>query len=172
MPSDISKLSGRRIMVVGDLMLDEYIWGTVDRISPEAPVQVVSVVKENFTLGGAGNVINNLVSLGADVVPLGVAGEDDSGRIMKSCFTSLGLPEEGVFYEAQRPTSRKARLIAANQHVFQGHHPRSVGRVRRRGEDAEGARQETQHRPEELQVGDMGTSPVWGLSPYFAYQLR
>ena len=70
-----------RAMVIGDLMIDEYLWGTVDRISPEAPVPVVCVEKETQTLGGAGNVINNLVSMGAQVTVIGTAGTGRAGQI-------------------------------------------------------------------------------------------
>ncbi len=74
MAVDISLFDGCRVLVAGDLMLDEYVWGKVDRISPEAPVQVVSVEKEEFTLGGAGNVVNNLIALGAAVSVAGITG--------------------------------------------------------------------------------------------------
>ena len=70
---DLTKFDDCRLLVVGDLMIDEYVWGDVDRISPEAPVQVVAVNNEDYTLGGSGNVVNNLVALGAEVSVLGVA---------------------------------------------------------------------------------------------------
>jgi D-beta-D-heptose 7-phosphate kinase/D-beta-D-heptose 1-phosphate adenosyltransferase len=69
-----------RVLVVGDLMLDHYLWGTSDRVSPEAPVPVVEVRREIVTLGGAGNVVNNLLALGAQVLTAGVVGDDESGR--------------------------------------------------------------------------------------------
>ena len=71
---DVSKFKECRVLVIGDLMIDEYLWGDVDRISPEAPVQVVDVKKEELTLGGSGNVVNNLVALGAKVFAAGVIG--------------------------------------------------------------------------------------------------
>ena len=81
MQIDISRFDHCRLLVVGDLMIDEYVWGEVDRISPEAPVQVVSVKNEEYTLGGSGNVVNNLVALGAKVSVLGVTG---TGRDRKA----------------------------------------------------------------------------------------
>ena len=75
-----------RLLVVGDLMIDEYVWGEVDRISPEAPVQVVTVEREELTLGGGGNVVNNLVALGARAVAAGVAGTGPESRRMMAMF--------------------------------------------------------------------------------------
>ncbi len=82
MQIDISRFDHCRLLVVGDLMIDEYVWGEVDRISPEAPVQVVSVKNEEYTLGGSGNVVNNLVALGADVSVLGVIGTGRDGKLL------------------------------------------------------------------------------------------
>lgn len=115
---DISKFNQCRVLVIGDLMLDEYLWGDVDRISPEAPVQVVSVRKEDFTLGGSGNVSNNLVSLGAKVLAVGVAGTGLNGKLMLERFKKLGIDVRGIIKDPIRPTTRKTRVIAANQHVL------------------------------------------------------
>lgn len=106
-----------RILVIGDLMLDEYIWGDVNRISPEAPVQVVAVEREAFTLGGSGNVVNNLRALGASVSVAGVVGDGEDGRTMLDRFAALGVDALGVIRETGRRTTRKTRVIAANQHV-------------------------------------------------------
>ena len=76
MAVDITKFQTCRILVAGDLMIDEYVWGLVERISPEAPVQIVSVEREEYTLGGAGNVVNNLAALGAEVSVAGVIGTE------------------------------------------------------------------------------------------------
>src|SRR5215468_7976812 len=89
------EFEGKRIVVMGDLMLDEFIWGRVRRISPEAPVPVVEVERQTLALGGAGNVVSNLVALGARPAPLGVVGDDlDAGR-MRAAFASLGVSTEG-----------------------------------------------------------------------------
>jgi D-beta-D-heptose 7-phosphate kinase/D-beta-D-heptose 1-phosphate adenosyltransferase len=105
------------IMVIGDLMLDEYIWGKVDRISPEAPVPVVEVQSELFKLGGAGNVANNLLSLGAKVIINAVRGNDRHGDILKGILEDLKLPTESVFIDNKRSTTVKTRIIAHTQQV-------------------------------------------------------
>ena len=114
----ISNFDKCHILVVGDMMLDEYVWGKVDRISPEAPVQIVSVQKEEHTLGGAGNVVNNLASLGARVSAAGVIGDRGDGDRLAEKFRSLGLDTRGIIRETGRLTTRKTRIVAANQHVL------------------------------------------------------
>ena len=106
------------VLVVGDLMLDEYVWGDVDRISPEAPVQIVSVRREGYTLGGAGNVVHNLAALGANVLAAGVIGDGEDGRRLIGKFDELGLDTSGIIRETKRFTTRKTRIIAAHQHVL------------------------------------------------------
>jgi D-beta-D-heptose 7-phosphate kinase/D-beta-D-heptose 1-phosphate adenosyltransferase len=115
---DISKFDQCRLLVVGDLMLDEYLWGEVDRISPEAPVQVVAIQKEDFALGGAGNVVNNAVALGAKVSVVGVIGTGRNGRLLLKRFNELGVDTAGIIQEPDRATTQKTRIIAANQHVL------------------------------------------------------
>ena len=105
-------------LVVGDLMIDEYLWGSVDRISPEAPVPVVCVEKESHTLGGAGNVINNLVSMGAKVLAIGTAGTGKAGRMIFEKLESMDIETNGIISEPDRPTTRKTRVIASNQQVL------------------------------------------------------
>jgi len=111
---DISKFDRCRLLVVGDLMLDEYLWGEVDRISPEAPVQVVAIQKEGFTLGGAGNVVNNIVALGGKVSAVGVIGTGQNGKLLLKLFKKLGVDTSGIVKERGRTTTRKTRIIAAN----------------------------------------------------------
>ncbi len=118
MSVDISRFDKCRVLVVGDLMIDEYLWGEVDRISPEAPVQVISVLDESFTLGGAGNVVNNLAAIGAKVFAAGVIGTGRDGQTLIRKFDELGVDTRGVIREPERPTTRKTRVIAANQHVL------------------------------------------------------
>ncbi len=105
------------VLVVGDLMLDEYLWGKAERISPEAPVQVVEVTREDMRLGGAGNVINNLVALGCKVAALSVIGGDNNGALLQHAFTGKGVDVSGVFEDPKRPTSKKTRVVAANQQI-------------------------------------------------------
>ena len=118
MPIDISKFDRCNLLVVGDLMLDEYIWGEVDRISPEAPVQVVSIKNEDYAMGGAGNVVNNLVALGAKVTAAGVIGTGRNGQILLGKFKDLGVDTAGIIQEPGMPTTQKTRIIASHQHVL------------------------------------------------------
>jgi D-beta-D-heptose 7-phosphate kinase/D-beta-D-heptose 1-phosphate adenosyltransferase len=118
MAIDIKKFAGCRLLVAGDLMVDEYLWGNVERISPEAPVQVVSVTSEEYALGGAGNVINNLVALGAIVSAVGVIGTGPNGRLVLKKLNALGVNTRGVIQDRQRTTTRKTRIIANHQHVL------------------------------------------------------
>lgn len=107
----------KRIVVIGDLMLDEFIWGRVRRISPEAPVPVVEVDRQTLALGGAGNVVSNLVALGASPVPVGVVGADGDADRLRSALLALGVSCDGLVTDAGRPTTLKTRIIAHNQQV-------------------------------------------------------
>ena len=118
MPIDISKFENCHILVVGDLMIDEYLWGDVDRISPEAPVQIVSVEREEYTLGGSGNVVNNLVALGAQVSAVGVIGSGGNGKLLRGKMEELGADTRGIIEEPNRPTTKKTRILAAHQQVL------------------------------------------------------
>ncbi len=107
----------QRIVVIGDLMLDRYIWGGVTKISPEAPVPVVEVDRESHRLGGAANVVYNVKSLSADVFPIGVLGKDSGGELLTNLFKDENLSIAGLIYDPERPTTIKTRIIAHNQHV-------------------------------------------------------
>jgi D-beta-D-heptose 7-phosphate kinase/D-beta-D-heptose 1-phosphate adenosyltransferase len=115
---DISKFDKCNILVVGDLMVDEYLWGDVERISPEAPVQVVTIKEEDYSLGGSGNVVNNIVALGAKVSVVGVIGTGRNGQLLLDKLNELGVDITGIFQDSNRPTTRKTRIIASNQHVL------------------------------------------------------
>ena len=106
------------ILVIGDLMIDHYLWGSCDRISPEAPVQVVNVKKESSVLGGAGNVINNLVALGSVVDVISVIGNDSVANELKSLLEKIDVPTSNLVVENNRKTSKKSRLIASQQQVL------------------------------------------------------
>jgi D-glycero-beta-D-manno-heptose-7-phosphate kinase len=113
----IQRFSQAGVLVVGDLILDHYIWGKVSRISPEAPVPVVHVDSESLQLGGAANVYNNILSLGGQADICGVVGADEGGRRL---LKELGVRRHGrggVIIDAERPTTRKTRVIAHNQQV-------------------------------------------------------
>ena len=115
---DIDSFKNLRALVIGDLMIDEYLWGSVERISPEAPVPVVAVETESQTLGGAGNVINNLVAMGAKVFAIGTAGTGKAGQMIFQKLDDLGVETSGIVSEPERPTTRKTRVIASNQQVL------------------------------------------------------
>ncbi|UFS62219.1 D-glycero-beta-D-manno-heptose-7-phosphate kinase [Sulfurimonas sp. HSL-3221] len=106
------------ILVVGDLMIDHYLWGRAERISPEAPVQVVDVANETTVLGGAGNVINNLIALGASVSVASAIGDDANGKELTLMLKSIGVKTEGLVTQPGRKTSKKSRVIAANQQIL------------------------------------------------------
>ena len=113
----ISKFHGAKVLVVGDLILDEFIWGNVSRISPEAPVPVVWVSSENFMPGGASNVANNIRSLGGQVHLAGVVGDDSRGEVLQALLRKKGVHCEGIFVDKHRPTTQKTRVIAHHQQV-------------------------------------------------------
>jgi D-glycero-beta-D-manno-heptose-7-phosphate kinase len=104
--------------VIGDVMLDTYWWGHVDRISPEAPVPVVALDKKEYRIGGAGNVALNLASLGAQVSVVSMIGEDDDGRILKTMFQANGINTDFLSPSASRITTNKSRIISRNQQMM------------------------------------------------------
>ncbi len=107
-----------RVMVIGDLMVDAYTWGKVTRISPEAPVPVVNVVKRENRLGGAGNVVLNVASLGAKPLVFSVIGDDSTGSSLLDILREAGLSVDGIIQEAGRPTTVKERVIAGSQQLL------------------------------------------------------
>ncbi len=106
-----------RILVIGDLIIDQYLWGTCDRISPEAPVQIVNIDSENVVLGGAGNVVNNLKSLGAKVDVMSVVGECGVSTELKSLLNEIEIDTQYLTTEPKRISSKKTRIISAHQQV-------------------------------------------------------
>ncbi len=113
----ISTFKEAKVLVVGDLILDEFIWGKVSRISPEAPVPVVWVDSENFMPGGASNVANNIRSLGGEVYLAGIVGADTRGEVLRGLLRKKGIHCEGIFTDSERPTTQKTRVIAHHQQV-------------------------------------------------------
>jgi D-beta-D-heptose 7-phosphate kinase/D-beta-D-heptose 1-phosphate adenosyltransferase len=113
----VSRFRGRRIAVFGDLMLDRYLWGRVERISPEAPVPVVAIDRETFSLGGAANVAHNLASLGAAPRLVGLVGDDASGRTLAADLAGRGVDVRGLVVDPTRRTTVKTRIIAHQQQV-------------------------------------------------------
>ncbi len=112
-----SAFAGKRIAVIGDLMLDRYFWGSVTRISPEAPVPVVEVESESTRLGGAANVANNIASLGGTPIMMGVIGKDEAGTVLRKIVEDQKFPTAGLVIDESRPTTIKTRVIAHSQHV-------------------------------------------------------
>ena len=106
------------ILVIGDLMIDHYLWGKCERISPEAPVQVLNVQRESSVLGGAGNVINNLFALGSKVDVISVIGDDLVGNELKFLLEKIDISTSNLIIEKDRKTSKKSRLIASQQQVL------------------------------------------------------
>lgn len=133
----LGKFSRRRLMVVGDLMLDRFIWGEVDRISPEAPVPVLRVTSESFRLGGAANVAHNIRTLGGSVSVAGIVGPDRMGRMLLRELRDIGVPTAGVFLENGFQTIQKTRVIA---------HPRNQQIVRLDRENRAAARRPMRER--------------------------
>jgi len=113
----IDKFSSCRILVVGDVIMDEFLWGRVERISPEAPVPVVEIEEESLVLGGAGNVVNNIISLGGQVLLCGVIGNDAMGRELVHMLQKINSPTQGLVVEDRRPTTIKTRVVAHSQQV-------------------------------------------------------
>src|SRR5690349_12315787 len=122
-----SAFAGKRILVIGDLMLDEFIWGKVSRISPEAPVPVVNVTGESYYPGGAANVARNLREFTEKVAVIGSAGADAYGDRLLRLMESSGIDTSGVVRNGDLPTTVKTRIIARNQQVVR------VDRERRGG---------------------------------------
>ena len=106
-----------KLLVIGDLMIGHYLWGSCERISPEAPVQVVNVESESTILGGAGNVINNLNALGAEVDVISVIGNDNTSNELKILLTEIGIDTQYLVAQQERITSKKSRIIASQQQV-------------------------------------------------------
>ena len=116
--NDLKKnFSGRKIAVIGDMMLDCYFRGDVKRVSPEAPVPVVEVENEFFRFGGAANVALNILKLGGLPLPAGIIGNDNDGTIFTSLLKEANIMSEGIIVDSSRPTTAKTRVIAGNQHV-------------------------------------------------------
>jgi len=113
----LGAMRGRRVLVVGDVMLDEFVWGRVARISPEAPVPVVEVTRQSFHLGGAGNVAANVRALGGQALLAGVVGDDPAAERVRSALETAGAVPLLVVAPGGRPTTVKTRIIAHNQQV-------------------------------------------------------
>jgi D-beta-D-heptose 7-phosphate kinase/D-beta-D-heptose 1-phosphate adenosyltransferase len=110
--------AGRRVLVVGDVMLDRYLWGVVDRVSPEAPVPIVKLDHRTFAAGGAANVAANLRALGCAASLAGIVGDDDEGRQLLDLLRSEGIEIDAVLATAERPTISKTRIVGGRQQML------------------------------------------------------
>jgi len=106
-----------KVLIIGDVMLDSYIWGAVERISPEAPVPVINVKKRDVRLGGAANVALNIQALGAQPILVALCGDDDAGKKLRAILKRQGMTTDGLVNSDSRPTTVKTRVIASGQHV-------------------------------------------------------
>ncbi len=113
----LKRFPQQRLLVVGDLMLDQFVWGKVNRISPEAPVPVVEVVRESFFPGGSANVARNIRALGGQVSVLGLIGNDHGGETLQNLLADQGVETDGLIVDDQRPTTIKTRVVAHHQQV-------------------------------------------------------
>ncbi len=118
----VDGFEGLTLLVVGDVMLDEYLWGDAERVSPEAPVPVVHVRRESEALGGAGNVVRNVVALGGRAMLCGVVGDDPAGRLVADLLKDLGVDPSGLVALEGRPTTRKTRVVARSQQLVRFDH--------------------------------------------------
>ncbi len=113
----VNNFAGKKIGVIGDLMLDQFIWGKAERISPEAPVPVVLIAKETFMPGGAANTANNIAALGGRVSIVGTVGKDESGRQLFHELKIKGVNTDGILFLSNNPTIQKIRIIAQGQQI-------------------------------------------------------
>ncbi len=130
----IQKFHKAPVLVIGDIIADHYIWGKVERISPEAPVPIVDVQKESYMLGGAGNVASNILSLEGTVRVCGVVGQDEMGRWITHTLRLQGVDTSGIVVEEERPTTKKTRVVAHSQHVVRFDHE-SRGEISAQAQD-------------------------------------
>src|ERR1700687_421436 len=121
----VRRMRGQKVGVVGDLMLDRYLWGTATRLSPEAAVPVVDFAEQSECLGGAGNVATNLAALGARVAAFGVIGEEEPGRALRTCLRAAGMAAAGVIAGKSSVPTVKTRVIARHQQIVRIDHERS-----------------------------------------------
>ncbi|WLE98868.1 MAG: D-glycero-beta-D-manno-heptose-7-phosphate kinase [Candidatus Electrothrix communis] len=116
MQKQVERFADTRILVIGDVILDQFIWGNVSRISPEAPVPVVNVTREELLLGGSANVLRNIISLGGSCALCGIIGDDPMGDELLALMEKVGAPVEGLI-KGERPTTIKTRVVAQGQQV-------------------------------------------------------
>jgi D-beta-D-heptose 7-phosphate kinase/D-beta-D-heptose 1-phosphate adenosyltransferase len=130
--SQLEKLAGHRVLCVGDVMLDRYVYGSVDRISPEAPIPVLRLQREAVTLGGGGNVVRNIVALGGQVDLVGMIGADQAGFDLSKQLGELPEVTSYLLTDTTRPTTLKTRYVADGQQLLRADHEAKMKCVRAR----------------------------------------
>lgn len=113
----VNKFAGKKILIIGDLMLDEYIFGKTTRLSPEAPIPIVEVEKINYVPGGAANTANNVKSLGAQTILTGLVGKDENGKILIKLLKKKDIKVYGILEDIKRPTTLKSRVVSQGQQI-------------------------------------------------------
>lgn len=156
----IGDFSRKRILVLGDLMLDQFIRGKVSRLSPEAPVPVVQVTSETYVPGGAGNVCSNLTALGAAVVAIGLVGTDEAGNQLRGILQSKGTETSGILVDPERSTTQKCRVVADHQQVVRFDRDPGFPMSRPLQEDIAGSLQAAAPRCHALVISDYGKGVV------------
>lgn len=116
--SYLEKFKTKRVLIIGDVMIDSYMWGDVNRISPEAPIPIVSVVNREYRMGGAANVAFNINSLGAEPILCAVVGQDEKGKIFRDLLKQNSMSDEGLLSLPDRKTTIKTRIICGSQHML------------------------------------------------------
>lgn len=114
----LDQFRNRRVMIIGDIIIDRYVWGEVSRISPEAPVPIVKVLRQNYVPGGAANTANNVAALAGKAYMVGIVGNDGKGRLLKDELIKRGIDFSGVLTDEERPTIQKVRIIGQNQQLL------------------------------------------------------
>lgn len=114
----LDNFRGKKILVIGDIMLDKYIWGDVSRISPEAPVQVVNVLRETFEAGGAANVANNIAALDGNALMVGITGNDEPRKILLEELKKKNIDTNGILIDKDKPTTQKVRILGKSQQLL------------------------------------------------------
>ena len=114
----LEQFNNKKILVIGDIMLDKYIWGEVSRISPEAPVQVVNVLRESYAPGGASNVATNAAALNGKVFMVGISGNDEAKNILLEELNKRGVNTDGIFIDKDKPTIQKVRIVGRGQQLL------------------------------------------------------
>lgn len=121
----INKFKNARVLIIGDVMLDKYVWGEVSRISQEAPVQIVNINNETYIPGGAANVANNITSLGAKATIIGLAGSDEAKDILITELKKKNIGTKGIITDSNRPTTTKTRIMSQNQQLIRMDHEKN-----------------------------------------------